>query len=108
AADRNNDMVSEYYRSCHPSILSMIKKVATLCKQHGKKAIICGQMGADFKTLPLLIGLGIEHISVNWSLVSPLKKQVSELDMSECRQLADKVLSCRSLSEVEACLEATA
>ena len=101
AADRNNEYVSRYYKSAHPSILAMISKVAGLCKERGKKAIICGQMGSDLRMLPLLIGLGIENISVNWAFVSQLKKEIQELEMEACLKLAESALACKSVEDVE-------
>jgi phosphoenolpyruvate-protein phosphotransferase len=105
AADRNNDAVSGYYKAYHPSLLTMIKKVATLCKKKGKRAVICGQMGADLRLLPLLVGLGIENISVNWPKVSQLKGRIQELDFDECNEIAERALACKSLVEVEAVLK---
>ncbi len=101
AADRNNENVSAYYKSSHPSILSMIKKVASMCRDKGKKAVICGQMGADLNMLPLLIGLGIENISVNWPYVSKLKEEIKNLDYDECLKLAESALICKSVEEVD-------
>ena len=101
AADRNNEYVSKYYKSFHPSILSMISKVAGLCKAKGKKAVICGQMGSDLRMLPLLIGLGIENISVNWAYVSQVKKEIQSLDFDTCLKLAESALACKSVEDVE-------
>lgn len=101
ATDRNNDLVSEYYKSTHPSILDMVSKVATLCKKHGKKAIVCGQMGGDLKALPLLIGLGIRNISVSWSQVNEVKRLAMSLNLEDCREKAAKALKCLSIEDVE-------
>lgn len=101
AADRNNAAVSDYFKAYHPSVLTMISKVARLCKENKKKAVICGQMGADQRMLALLIGLGIENISVNWPSISSLKKAVTELDYQECRKIAEAALDCQSVSDVE-------
>ena len=101
AADRNNDAVSNYYKSSHPSILSMIKKVVSLCNEKGKRAIICGQMGSDFKMLPILVGLGVRNISVNWPVVNQLKKAVLDLEVEKSEALASSALKCYSIREVE-------
>lgn len=106
AADRNNENVSSYYKSYHPSILSMIHKVSKLCNEKGKKAIICGQMGADLKMLPLLLGLGIKNISVNWPQVSKLKREIQKLEYNECLQIAEDALACKSVEEVDRVLGA--
>ena len=106
AADRNNENVSSYYKSINPSVLSMISKVAKLCKEKDKRVVICGQMGSDIHVLPLLVGLGITNISVNWPHVSQIKKQIQSLDYSECLQLAEKALACKSVYEVEGILAA--
>ena len=101
AADRNNDAVSDYYKSTHPSVLYMISKVADLCNKHGKRAIICGQMGGDFKALPLLLGLGIRDVSVSWSQVNQIKRLVMSLDLENCQEKAAKALKCLSIEDVE-------
>ena len=101
AADRNNENVSNYYKSSHPSILTMIDKVAKMCKEKGKKVVICGQMGSDINMLPLLIGLGIESISVNWPFVSKLKEEIKNLEYEDCLKLAQSALACKSVEEVD-------
>ncbi|RMD74903.1 MAG: phosphoenolpyruvate--protein phosphotransferase, partial [Lentisphaerae bacterium] len=64
AADRNNEYVQEYYKPYHPSVLTLIQKVASLGNAASKKVCVCGEMAADPKMIPLLIGLGIRHLSV--------------------------------------------
>ncbi len=78
--------------------------MAALSNERGKKAIICGQMGSDLKMLPLLIGLGIRHISVNWSQVPLLKREIQNLNYLNCRELAKEALLCKSVDEVDSVL----
>ncbi|MCM8536168.1 MAG: phosphoenolpyruvate--protein phosphotransferase [Lentisphaeraceae bacterium] len=105
AADRNNKLVADYYKSIHPSVLTMIKKVADECHKNDKRAIICGQMGSDLKLISLVVGLGIRNISVNWPLVNQLKKKVQSLDLVECQEIATRALECKSIDEVEKVLD---
>ena len=73
ATDRNNKNVSEYYKTHHPSVLSMIKKVCTRGAESNKHICLCGEIASDKQFIPLLVGLGVRSISVSYSLIPDLK-----------------------------------
>ena len=104
AADRNNKRVAEYYKSYHPSMLSMIRRVCKEGKKYDKTVCLCGEMAADAFLTPLLLGLGVRSLSVPYALIPETKKLVRSLDVVKCQEMADLALSCRSTGEVEAVL----
>ncbi len=104
AADRNNRYVEEYFKSYHPSLLTMIRRVAKLGRKHEKQVCICGEMAGDLFLTPLLLGLGVRSFSVPYALVPEMKHMVREIDLDQCRELADEAMFCRSTDEVEAVL----
>ena len=55
--------------------------------------------------LPLLIGLGIENISVNWAHVSRVKEEIKKLEQGKCLKIAESALACKSIEEVEKVLK---
>lgn len=104
AADRNNRDVSEYFSYLHPSVLSMIHKVATLATAHDKPVCVCGEMASDISAVPLLLGLGIRSFSVPYQAVPRVKATVMGQMLAGCETLARKALECRSTTQVEALL----
>jgi phosphotransferase system enzyme I (PtsI) len=65
AVDRNNERVSAYYNQAHPAVLQLIKKTIQAAKQAGIAVSVCGEMASEPLYVPLLIGLGIDELSVN-------------------------------------------
>ena len=57
-------------------------------------------MAGDLATIPLLLGLGMDELSVSASLVPRVKKAVQTLDHSECEQLAREVLELETPTEI--------
>ncbi len=104
AADRNNRNVTEYFKTYHPSILSMIERICRLGAGARKKVCLCGEMANEIELLPLLIGLGVRRYSVPYLFIPQLKQLVRSVDVAKCRELAGKALASRSTDQVEALL----
>jgi phosphotransferase system enzyme I (PtsI) len=100
AADRNNEAVSDYFTFHHPAMISMIYRVCSIAREHGKVVRICGEMGSDIELLPLLVGLGVDHFSVPYRHVPNLKMNLQRLDLELCKQLAAQCLACRTSEQV--------
>ncbi len=70
AVDRNNPRVSPLYNPITPSFLRMLQQIVTTAHQRGKWVGICGELGGESRYLPLLLGLGLDELSmtVNWAV----------------------------------------
>ena len=101
AADRNNENVAEYFKTFHPSVLSMIQKVCRIAEEKKKKVCICGEMASELSLIPLLLGLGANCFSIPYHIIPKMKGFITNLDLTQCRALAQEVLECRSTDEVE-------
>jgi phosphoenolpyruvate-protein kinase (PTS system EI component) len=104
ATDRNNEQVTSYFKCYHPSLLSMLSRICRLARKHDKTVCICGEMAGELSLLPLLVGLGVRHLSVPSGRIGALKAAVRELDLPACEKLAEAALACRSTKDVEAVL----
>jgi phosphoenolpyruvate-protein phosphotransferase len=104
AADRNNEQVVSYYKCYHPSMLSMLSRVCRLAAEREKTVCICGAMAGEVELLPLLVGLGVRHLSVPTGRIGAIKKALRELDLKSCQELAKAALACRATPEIEALL----
>ena len=92
AVDRGNENIAHLYNPTHPAILRMIKMVVDAARANGIWTGVCGEMAGDILLTPLLIGLGVDELSVTSSVVPRIKKAVQSLDASRCEELVRNVL----------------
>jgi phosphoenolpyruvate-protein phosphotransferase len=100
AVDRNNANVSGSYGPENPTSLRMLKSLVETAKELDKPLNICGEIASDIRYLPLLVGLGIENISIDLHALPSIRKFLSSLDVTSCRQLAQECLGAEKISEV--------
>lgn len=101
AVDRNNEHVADLYQPCHPAILRMLKSVVTAAQNAGIEVSLCGEMAADVRYGPLLVGLGLRRLSLTPRSVPALKNRLRELRVSDLEELAERCLAAATTSEVE-------
>ncbi len=100
AVDRINHRVSKLYRSTHPAVIRFIKMTTDAAKQADIWTGICGEMAADLKLMPLLIGLGVDELSVGPQELAPVRKALLSLDYSECQALAEEALRLPTAKDI--------
>ena len=92
AADRVNPHVAELYRPTHPAVLRLIKRTIDAANDHGIWTGVCGEMAGDIRLTPLLIGLGVEELSVGPQQVPEVGHAIRGLSYAECAAMADEAL----------------
>ena len=106
AVDRVNEKIAHLYEPAHPAVVHLLKMVADAAHANNIWVGLCGEMAGEIALLPLLLGLGMDELSVSASLVPRVKRAVQSLEISECRALAEKALRLDTSAEVmEVCLE---
>jgi phosphotransferase system enzyme I (PtsI) len=100
AVDRLNERITHLYQPTHPAIVRLIKSVVDAAHAKGKWVGVCGEAAGEVVLTPLLLGLGIDELSVGAGLVLPVKRAVQSLDSSECAQFAQEVLSLQSADAI--------
>jgi phosphoenolpyruvate-protein phosphotransferase len=106
AADRGNPKIASLFSVRHPSFLRLLEQIVEQIHHAGKWVGVCGEMAADVRSLPFLLGLGVDEISVPAAEVHDLKRAVASLRASDCIHLLDEALACRDGNEVEDLLAA--
>lgn len=101
AADRMNPSVNSYYQTLHPGLLRLIQYVATQFRRAGKPVCVCGEMGGDPYAAAVLLGLGIDHLSMGVSSVAKIKQLLHHLSLSKAEELANTVLGLSTAGEVD-------
>jgi phosphotransferase system enzyme I (PtsI) len=106
AVDRVNERIAHLYEPTHPAVLRLLKMIADAAHANKIWVGICGEMAADVALIPLLLGLGMDELSVGATSVPRVKMAVRSLAIPECRQLVDDVLQLQTPSEILGrCLE---
>lgn len=92
AIDRGNARVAHLYRPLHPAVIRMLKKAMDAVIQNGKKGIICGEMAGDPLHIPLLLGLGIDELSMNAQCIPLVKRMIQRVSLQESRAFVQSIL----------------
>ena len=106
AADRDNAKVASLYSARHPAFLRLLKMLVDEAHAGGKWIGLCGEMGEDAGLMPLLIGLGIDEISLSVPRIAAAKALVCKAEFHRCVELVTRVLSSATREEVAAHLNA--
>ena len=106
AVDRVNERIAHLYEPTHPAVLRLLKMIADAAHANDIWVGVCGEMARDVATIPILVGLGMDELSVGATSVPRVKMAVRSLAMPECQQLVNEVLQLQTSSEILArCLE---
>jgi len=100
AVDRTNERVSGLYDALHPAVIRLIDKTVKAAHKRGKWTGICGELASDPEAIPILIGLGLDELSVNPPSVTNVKKLVRSISYNEAKQLAKKAIKMTNAKEV--------
>lgn len=104
AVDRGNEIVNSLYQEFHPAIVRTLFHLIDNAKSGGAKVSICGEMAADPLAVPLLVGLGMDSISVSAASVPTVKKIVRSIKYSDVENLAKQCLKYSSEEQIRTAL----
>ncbi|MEN8192004.1 MAG: phosphoenolpyruvate--protein phosphotransferase [Bacteroidota bacterium] len=100
AVDRGNEIVNNQYQEFHPSIIRTLSFIISEARKTNTKVTMCGEMAADFRAIPLLLGLGLESISLSPSAIPYAKSIIRDLDSNEISELAASCLKMKTEKEI--------
>jgi len=100
AVDRGNDRIAHLYENLHPAVLRVIKSVIDAGHSRGIWVGMCGEMAADRLATPLLIGMGIDELSVSPFDVPEIKKIIRHTNFRDAKKLAQKALAFSTTKEI--------
>ena len=92
AVDRVNRQVAHLYQPLNPAIIRMIKYVADIAKSNDVEVCMCGEMAGDPVNIPILLGLGINRLSMNPQSIPAIKKIIRSLDVKDAALFVQDVL----------------
>ncbi len=92
AVDRGNENVAHLYQPTHAAVLKLIHQVVRAGHAQHIPVAVCGEMAASPELVPLLIGLGVDELSITPPSVPMIKDVIRNLRHSECKALGKEAL----------------
>lgn len=105
AIDRVNEQVNYLYDTLHPAVLRLIRQVTVAAQARGIEVAMCGEMAGDPVNVPILIGLGIDELSMNALAIPLVKKLVRSVTVEECLELTRQAFDMQDAESIRALLE---
>ena len=106
AVDRTNELITDMFQPHHPAVLSMIYQTVMAAHRQGIPVAVCGEMGSDPFSVLLLVGLGVDELSMTpWSVMAT-KKIIRSMNFEDVRETALTVLKMDDAEAVNAYLKA--
>ena len=105
AVDRVNEKIAHMYEPAHPAILRMIRYVTRAAKAANIPVSICGEMAGDPLFTELLIGLGIDSLSMSSVAIPAVHAEIVNARLSTAKRFASRVLTASTVHDVRALLE---
>lgn len=101
AVDRNNQLVRQHFYPLHPSVIQLIQMVVAEGKRQGKKISICGELAGSSLAILVLVGLGLDRLSMSPSLIPEIKMMIRTVTYEECLTLCEEIRQIASGKELE-------
>jgi len=102
AMDRLHPELARQADSLHPAVLRMIARTVEGAASAGRWVGVCGGIASDPLGAAILVGLGVQELSVSIPSVATIKAHLRGLNTVELRDLAQRALACRNAAEVRA------
>lgn len=105
AVDRVNEKIAHMYEPAHPAVLRMLQRTVEMAATAGIPCGICGEMAGDPVFTELLLGIGVNSLSMAPVSIPMIRAQIANIRLPLARRFAKRVLAATTVSEVRALLE---
>ena len=105
AIDRVNNRIAHLYEPTHPAVIRTLKSVIDQGHKQKIKVSVCGEMAGDAVFAPLLLGLGVDELSMTPPLIPAVKYIIRSMKLADAKKLADEALEMTSPKEIYALCE---
>ncbi|HET9597859.1 MAG TPA: putative PEP-binding protein, partial [Anaeromyxobacteraceae bacterium] len=93
AAERGNPRVAELASPFDPAVVELVHRVVEAAHARGRRVGVCGELAGDPAAVPLLVGLGVDELSMSPPAIARVRDGVRALDAAAARALALQALS---------------
>ena len=107
AAARENDRVADLHDPLHPGVLRAIRRTVEAGHAGDAWVGMCGEMAGDPDVTALLVGLGLDELSMSAVTVPDVKANVAATDAAAAEALADEACAAATRADVQDCLDSS-
>ncbi len=104
AMDRGNPRVSYLYQPLHPAILRSIRQTVSAAHAAGIKVGLCGEMGSETRLAEVLLGLGLDEISLHGAALPKVKQVIRWTSHEEAEKLVDNLIGLATAEQANGVL----
>ena len=102
AADRDNPELAQLQDALHPAVLRLISQVTITAHKYDRHVGVCGEAASDPAAARLLVGLGVDELSLTPTLIPKIKEAIRAMSKREMQILAADAQGLGAASEVRA------
>lgn len=101
AVDRENERIAYLYEPFHPAVLRLIKLTVDNCHEKGIPVGMCGEMAGDLNAAVILIGLGLDELSMSPIVIPEIKKIIRSITIAEAEEVVGTIMAMKSFREID-------
>jgi len=101
AVDRTSRPLAELASAVHPSIIRLVRGVASAAKDANIPVAVCGAVASDLLAVPLLVGLGLRELSMEAAAIPEIKAALARVTVAQCEKIAGRALAAYTVTEVD-------
>ncbi len=107
AIDRLNHDVTYLYEPAHPAVLRLISTTINSAKKNNIRVNMCGEMAGEILYIPLLVGMGIDALSMNPVAIPFVKEIICNITLAESKKILDEIMKMDDCKTIESYLRET-
>lgn len=101
AVDRNNENVAGLYSSLHPAVIKALRQIVTGAMKQNTPVSVCGEMAGDAMGALILLGLGVENLSMSVGSIGRVKETIRHFSLLEAHQLVEQALELADPDDIQ-------
>lgn len=102
AVDRNNSHVANLYDALHPAVIHALTEIVARAHRYGKPVSVCGEMAGDPVAAIVMLGLGIDHLSMSVASIARVKSVIRHFSQHAAANIVQHLLTLESAHAVRA------
>jgi phosphoenolpyruvate-protein phosphotransferase (PTS system enzyme I) len=100
AVERGNDKIAHLYQPCHPAVLRLINQVIEEAHKKNIWVGMCGEMASESPMLLILLGMGLDELSVSPTMVPKIKKVIRSVSYKKAIEFTNEILQLTEYNEI--------
>ena len=101
AVERGNDKIAHLYQPCHPAVLRLVKKVIDEAHKKNVWVGMCGEMASESTMVLILLGMGLDELSVSPTMVPKIKKVIRSASYKKAIEFTSEILQLTEYDDIK-------